>query len=86
MLAFLGGLLHGIISFLATFLPDSPLRAFGDALGGAEMGLGWLNWLVPVGPMLAVFLAWLAALLVWAGVRLAHDYAFGHKMYWGFQN
>lgn len=75
MLSFLSGLLHGIVTFLTSFLPDSPLRAFGDVLEGAELGLGWLNWFVPVGAMLTVFLAWLAALLVWAGVQLVTKYS-----------
>lgn len=70
MLAFLADLLHGVVGFLCAFLPDSPLRAFGDVLEGAALGLGWLNWVVPIGAMLAVFTAWLAALLGWYGVRL----------------
>lgn len=71
MLSFLASLIQGVVGFLVSFLPDSPLRAFGDVLEGVSLGLGWLNWLVPVGPMLAVLTAWLAALLVWYGVRMA---------------
>lgn len=70
MLSFLADLLKGIVGFLVQFLPDSPLRAFGDVLEGASLGLHWLNWLVPVGAMLGLFTAWLVALLAWFGARL----------------
>lgn len=80
MLSFLSGLLHGVIGFLCEFLPDSPLRAFGDVLEGASLGLGWLNWVIPIGAMLAVFTAWLAALVAWYGVRLVLAKATGGVM------
>lgn len=70
MLAFLADFLGGIVGFLVRFLPDSPLRAFGDVLEGASLGIGWLNWVIPIGPMLGVFTAWLVALLAWYGVRM----------------
>lgn len=79
MLSFLVSLLHGVFSFLAGFLPDSPLAGVVDTLDGADVGLGWLNWFVPVGDMLALLGLWLAALLVWvavtSGLRTVRDVA-----------
>lgn len=65
MLSFLIGLLHGILDILNALLPTSPFASLASSLQGAEMGLGWLNWLVPVGGMLALFGAWLVAILAW---------------------
>ena len=66
MLSFLSTLLSGILGFLNSVLPDSP---FSDVLQGAEdlqTGLAWLNWLIPVGSILNIFLAYLVVLLLWA--------------------
>ena len=71
MLSWLSTLLSGILGFFNDVLPDSP---FQDVLQGAEdlqMGLAWLNWLIPVGDMLGIFLAYLAVLLIWAAVDFA---------------
>lgn len=66
MLSFLSSLLSGILGFLNNVLPDSP---FANVLQGAEdlqLGLAWLNWLIPVGSILNIFLAYLVVLLLWA--------------------
>ena len=66
MLSFLSTLLSGILGFLNSVLPDSP---FADVLQGAQdlqTGLAWLNWLVPIGDLLGIFVAYLAVLLLWA--------------------
>lgn len=49
--------------FISSVLPLSPFRQFlGEFAVIAGSKLGWLNWLVPVGPMLTVMGAWLAAI------------------------
>lgn len=70
MLAFLNTIVHGILGFLNSFLPNSP---FADILQGSDslaLGLGWLNWFFPVGDCLVIFGLFLGALVVWICVRL----------------
>ena len=77
MLSWLASLLSGILGFFNDVLPDSP---FTDVLQGSndlQTGLAWLNWLIPVGDMLGIFLAYLAVLLVWAAVDFALSKAEG---------
>ena len=71
MLNFLTGLISGILGFLNGVLPDSPFQSFLQGAQGLQTGLGWLNWVVPIGDMILVFTAWLAVLLVWASVDMA---------------
>lgn len=70
MLSFLVGLLHGIFDVLNSLLPSSPFASLAGSLEGASMGLGWLNWFVPVGDMLTLFGLWLVALLGWYVARM----------------
>lgn len=65
MIAFLLNLVTGLFGWLASVLPASPFSGLSLALSGLADALGWLNWLVPVGDMLALFLVWLAAAAVW---------------------
>lgn len=77
MLSWISSLLSGILGFFNSVLPDSP---FADVLQGSEdlqTGLAWLNWLMPIGDMLGIFLAYLAVLLVWAAVDFALSKAEG---------
>lgn len=61
------GIINKFVGILASILPGSPLRPFIDSLdlSGWETGLGWLNWLVPVGFILEVLSAWLAAYVIY---------------------
>ena len=71
MLSFLGGLLSGILSFLVSFLPDSPVQSWITGLEALQLGLGWLNWFCPVWELMVFFAAWLALLAAWVGLRMA---------------
>lgn len=71
MLGFLADLLGGVLGFLQRFLPDSPFQSIIEGTDSLRLGLGWLNWVLPVGDCLAIAALWLAALVVWIGVRLA---------------
>lgn len=70
MLDFLNGLLRGIVGLLNSFLPNSPFSSFITGSETLSRGLGYLNWLFPVGDCLVIFGAVLAALVVWICVRL----------------
>lgn len=58
---FLSDIYNSVIEFLETILPTSP---FTDVIAELEElpYLGYLNWFVPVGPILAVGSLWLAAI------------------------
>lgn len=71
MLSFLAGLLHGILGFLSGVLPDSPFLDLMSGLDTLQLGLGFLNWVVPVGDCLLIFGLWLTAAIVWASVDFA---------------
>lgn len=65
--------LTGILGFLNGILPDSP---FQDIIEGNELmldALGWLNWLVPISDLLAIFSVYLVALLAFEVAHLALD-------------
>lgn len=65
--------LNGILGFLNGILPDSP---FTDLIQGNETmlnALGWLNWLVPISDLLAIFSVYLVALLAFQTASLALD-------------
>lgn len=54
---------------LTSILPKSP---FAEFIANAQSmpGLGWLNWLLPVGDMLKVFGAWLGAVALFYMVQV----------------
>lgn len=69
--------LRSVLGGLMSLLPQSPFQDFYSTLGFVGEGLGWLNWFVPVGSLLAIMAVWLVAvagyyvykaLLHWAGL------------------
>lgn len=58
-------ILTGILLLFKNLLPVSP---FADLALPAAMdtGLGWLNWIFPIGDMLGIFSIWLLAAATWA--------------------
>lgn len=54
-------LLNAFLDWLLTVLPTSPFRTFIDTCSDLP-ALGWLNWFVPVGQMIAIAELWLAAI------------------------
>ena len=65
MLGFLTVILTKVLLWLSEVLPDSPFQdlTLSSTLG---LGLGWLNWFVPVGQFLEIMAVWRIAL--WASV------------------
>lgn len=55
------GLLDGFLDALLSLFPTSPFASFIEELAQLPF-LGYLNWFVPVGGMLAVGTAWLTAI------------------------
>lgn len=54
------GLLKDFLDWVLQFLPTSPFVAFIDAMEDLPY-LGWLNWFLPVGSIIAVGEAWLVS-------------------------
>lgn len=61
MTDWLGGYLDGVFVFLGNVLPSSPVSGWLGSSDGLALGLGWLNWVFPVGDCVAIFGAWMAA-------------------------
>lgn len=75
MISAILGFVTGVLGFLNGMLPNSP---FADVIAGNEgilQGIGWLNWIFPVGDCMLIFAAYLAVLLLWAAVDMALGYA-----------
>ncbi len=54
-------ILNKFLSAVLKLLPTSPFVAFLDACSDLPY-LGWLNWFLPVGQMIAIGEAWLTAI------------------------
>lgn len=68
MLSLVVDFIVGFFGFLDGILPASPFREIINSWEGLGNGLGWLNWLVPVGLMLTILTAWLALMVIWFGI------------------
>lgn len=66
-------LVNGVLGFLNGVLPDSPFQGLIESNEGVITALGWLNWFVPVGQLLAIFGVYLVALAAWQAVDMALD-------------
>lgn len=71
MISAIVGFITGILGFLNSILPNSPFTDLLVGTQGLATALGWLNWIVPVGDLMAIFAAYLAVLLIWAAVDMA---------------
>lgn len=71
MLAIINGLFGAIIGLLNSLLPGNPLDGMLQVSQDMALGLGWLNWLVPLQGMVAMSTIWLMACVAVVGVKLA---------------
>lgn len=71
MVTFLASLLTKALLWLSSLLPASPFRSVTLAQG-VETGLGWLNWVFPVGPCMELMVVWLG--LLWISVVVRWNY------------
>lgn len=63
MFTLLGKVLQWFVSMCQSVLPHSP---FADmTFQSIGQALGWFNWLVPMGDIVALFDLWLAAVALW---------------------
>lgn len=69
MLEFVTSLISSVCGFLASVLPDSPFADIANGASSLGTGIGWFNWFVPVGDLILIFGAWIAALLLWAAIQ-----------------
>lgn len=63
--------LYGLAAAALSILPDSPFASLSldKDLGQYGQIMGWINYFIPVGTMLNIFVLYLAAVLIWYGVR-----------------
>ena len=73
MLQGLLSLLNTIFGFLDTLLPTSPFEQYITANNQISLGISWLNWVFPIGEMLAIMVVWLGLCLTVVAVRVALD-------------
>lgn len=61
--------LYDIAAVALALLPTSPFADIGTSFAGFETIMSYINYFVPIGPMLAIFTTYLTAVLVWYGIR-----------------
>lgn len=71
MLQFLTGILSSVFGFLDGILPGSPFAEFFTVTSDMNLGIGWLNWFVPITSMAGVLTAWIAAAVVTTAIRVS---------------
>lgn len=79
LLSVIFSFVSGILQFLNSALPDSPFQGLIQETDAVTLGLGWLNWLLPVGDMMAIFAAYLVVLLAYFAVTEVKDGLFDLK-------
>lgn len=52
------------INIVLGWLPPSPFTGIVEAINGLEW-LGWLNWFIPVGRIIQLTAAWIAAIALY---------------------
>lgn len=62
-------MLHGLALAAVAVLPDSPIQTIGADWTGFHTIMRYINYFVPIGGMIAIFTAYLGAVLVYYGVR-----------------
>ena len=60
-MTFMKEIVGQLLDWVLALLPTSPFRSFIEACGEFPY-LGWLNWFVPVGQIIAIGEAWLVAI------------------------
>ena len=61
MIDFMSSLLDKFLEWVLALLPTSPFTEFINACSDIPY-LGWLNWFIPVGQMIAIGESWLVAI------------------------
>ena len=64
-------LLGTLFGWLGNLLPDSPFADYMQVTEDMRLGLGWLNWLLPISEMLVLLGLWIAALAIVSAVKVA---------------
>lgn len=73
LLSIIFGFVGGILDMLNSVLPASPFQGLIQETDAVTLGLGWLNWLLPIGDMMAIFAVYLVALLAFFAVSEVKD-------------
>lgn len=60
-----------IFGWISNFFPENPFIGVVEILDDMRLGIGWLNWFVPLGEMLTLMSIWLAAIAAVIAVKIA---------------
>lgn len=71
MLSGILGLLGTIFGWLGGLLPDSPLTDYAQVTQDMQLGLAWLNWVVPISEMLVMLVLWMGVIAIVSAVKIA---------------
>lgn len=71
MIQAIAGLFRGIFGILAGLLPDSPFSSYLQVTETMQLGIGWLNWFLPINHFVAILFLWIAAGAIVAAVKWA---------------
>lgn len=52
-------MISGALNVLGSLLPQSPMLSWATVTADMRLGIGFLNWVMPIADMLAVFGLWL---------------------------
>jgi flagellar biosynthesis protein FliQ len=63
LLGFTSTMLNNVLAVVAQVLPDSPFQAISK-IPEVTAVLGFVNWVVPLSEMMAIFQAWITAIVV----------------------
>lgn len=67
MFTIISKLIGWVVGLLVTVLPSDPFT--GVSLSGMDTGLGWLNWLVPIGDFITMMDIWLVGVAAWMLIK-----------------
>lgn len=71
MLSALLGVLGSLFGWLGSLLPASPFGEWLNVTQDMQLGLGWLNWFLPISDFLLMLAAWIAVCLAVTAIRVA---------------
>jgi len=71
MLDILLGVVGTVFGWVGALFPASPFADYVQVTEDMQLGLAWLNWIFPIGEMLVLLMAWIAAMAVVTAVKVA---------------
>lgn len=78
MLALLASVVGKIVGWIAGVLPVSPFaNQLGSVPAALDLGLAWLNTIIPVSDILAMIGVWASAMMLYCAVKIVSKWTIG---------